>query len=373
MVPTARVIRSAKFGSRKSDLATRRSQSTFRRPSPTSFDSMVKRSAAVLALASSAHAYMAPHVYTVCDGRCAAPVANILDSAKAAWLAKLDTPSWGRGSVVPTAPPVLHIPEALAAFTGPAATTDHEFIGIEDVFGAGFAECFHSSPQFRTDLIGCAMDIGSLFSRGTPWAEQTPEFDQDGCRRRVGDVLKWHLGATAPTADEFVGAFSALCGDGFRWGSFTCFQGKKPPEEVQMDTFFERKLPVGALEWHQDWAAAEISHMFGESRTVMFAFPAAGSSDHEGTGLFTELVKLTHEFSTETLKVTASSYQGRSTDEQDRMAAAELGVSDEHIVRPYYGRGREMLRYKDSEYLHRSPRGTSDPAGRSRQAIWRFQ
>ena len=29
--------------------------------------------------------------------------------------------------------------------------------------------------------------------------------------------------------------------------------------------------------------------------------------------------------------------------------------------------------YKDAEHLHRSPRATSDPAGRAREAIWRFQ
>ena len=41
--------------------------------------------------------------------------------------------------------------------------------------------------------------------------------------------------------------------------------------------------------------------------------------------------------------------------------------------RPRYGRGQEILVYKDAEHLHRSPRATSDPAGRAREAIWRFQ
>ena len=170
-----------------------------------------------------------------------------------------------------------------------------------------------------------------------------------------------------------------------------------------------------------------------------------------------QLIKLTHEFVTETLKVTTSRYRGLSTvevpppspnmgpwwrrllrsdcsalqrrlmvrrvrcvvEQADQKAAAELGVTDAHIVRPYYRRGQvrrcqpnrtpccsllsalaaphtaycthslphalswssvrspwwaqEILRYKDSEHLHRSPRSTSDPAGRVRQAIWRFQ
>lgn len=269
---------------------------------------------------------------------------------------------------------MLPIPDALAAFKGPVATTHHELVGLEETLGSDFAECFHASGAFRNDLIGCASDVGSLFSRGTDWADFTPDFDEVGACRRLGGVLALHLGSTAPTANEFVGCFSTLCGSGFRWGSFTSFESKPPPAQTaEMQDFFKRKLPIGALEWHQDWAAAEMAHMFEASRTVMFAFPAAGASDHEGTGLFTELIQLTHEFSTETLKTTTSSYQGLTTDEMDRKAAADLGVSDDHIVRPYYARGQEILRYKDSEYLHRSPRSISDPAGRKRQAIWRFQ
>jgi len=337
----------------------------------------------LLALASTAHGVVPPRAHAVRNVRCCTPAMANADTAKAAWLARLDTPSWG--AAVPSTAPVLPIPDALAAFKGPAATTRHELVGLEETFTAEFAACFHASPAFRDDLIGCASDIGSLFSRGTPWADFTPEFDEEGCRRRVGDTLRAHLGATAPTADEFVAAFSTLCGDGFRWGAFTSFEGKKPPagsvseqaafldRSTQTNDFYKRTLPIGALEWHQDWAAAEMAHMFDASRTVMFAFPASGSSDHEGTGLFTELIRLTHEFSTETLKTTTSSYCGLTTDAMDRKAAAELGVSDDHIVRPYYGRGRELLVYKDSEHLHRSPRSTSGPAGRTRQAIWRFQ
>ena len=303
---------------------------------------------------------------TVADRRCRTPTASTLDAAKDAWLAKLDVP-WQRGSVVPTAP-VLSIPNALAEYAGPAASTHHELVSLEDTFGPEFAECFHSCPEFRTDIIGCASDVGSLFSRGTDTV--VPEFDEDGCRKRLGDVLARHLGASAPTADEFVFAFSSLCGSSFRWGAFTCFGGAVAEGSP---TYFETQPGAFAQEWHQDWAAAEVAHMFGESRTVMFVFPPAGTRGHEGSGLFTELVKLTHEFVTETLKCTTSRYRGLTTAEADRKAAAELSVTDAHIVRPYYRRGAELLRYKDSEHLHRSPRSNSDPVGRKRQAIWRFQ
>lgn len=253
----------------------------------------------------------------------------------------------------------LSVPDALAIFKGPAANSQHDLVGIEDIFSARFAKCFHASVGFRTGLLGCSSDLGSLFARGTPSAESAASYDEDGCRRRLSHVLAWHVGPSAPTADEFVGAFSALCGKpSFYWGHFTSFVAKPPP---------------GALEWHQDYSAAELASEFDASRTVMFAFPAAGVSDHDGTGIFTELIALTHEFYSETLKTTTDRYQGLSTGEQDRMAAADLGVAEEHIVRPRFGRGQEILRYKDSEHLHRSPRSTSDPSGRARQAIWRFQ
>ena len=262
----------------------------------------------------------------------------------------------------------LPIPAALAAYKGPMATTRHILVSLDETFGSEFAECFHSSAEFRTALIGCAPAVCSLFSRGTPMAELTPEFDESVSRRSLDDVLSMYLGASAPTADEVVGTFTSLCGDSFCWGAFESFESK-PPRSASDHCL---GVPPGAVEWHQDYSAAELSASFGDSRTVMLGFPAAGASDHDGTGIFTELVHLTHEFYTETLKGT-SSYRGLSTGESDSKAAAALGVSDEHIIRPIFCRGQEILIYKDSEYLHRSPRSTSDAAGRARQAIWRFQ
>ena len=267
---------------------------------------------------------------------------------------------------------VLSIPDALTAFRGPAATTQHEFVSLEGTFGPAFAVCFHTSEGFRNDLIGCASDVGSLFSRRTPSADTTPAYDEEACRSRLGNVLRFHLGANAPTAEDFVSVFSKLCGDDFCWGSFTSFETSRTESSYHC-----KVLPIGAVDWHQDWAAAEMAHMFDASRTVMFAFPAAGACDHDGSGILTELIQLTHEFSTESLKTRTSSYSGLSTDEADRKAAMDLGVSDHHIVRPRFGRDQEILRYKDAEYLHRSPRSSTDPAGRAnvcaRTAIWRFQ
>mmetsp|Transcript_26552 Transcript_26552/g.77238 ORF Transcript_26552/g.77238 Transcript_26552/m.77238 type:complete len:301 (+) Transcript_26552:80-982(+) len=254
---------------------------------------------------------------------------------------------------------VLRVPIALDSFKGPTATARYELVSLADTFGPALAEVFHASGSFRTALIGCARDVKVLFKIGTSLADSASDHDEEGCRERLGDVLRQHVGDRAPTADEFISSISSLCGD--HWGGFTSFESKRPPP--------------GALEWHQDWAAADLQYAFGACRTVMLAFPAAGASGHdvhEGEGILTELVQLSHEFSTESLKA-RSSYRGLSTGEQDRKAASDLGVTEEHIVRPRYCRGQEILVYKDAEHLHRSPRATSDPAGRARQAIWRFQ
>jgi hypothetical protein len=297
---------------------------------------------------------------------------NISSTARtylALCLAVLNTTALDSRGLVALAGTVLSIPDTFASFKGPAATTQYDLISLADAFSAELAECFHSSTEFRNDLISCAPDVGLLFSRGTPTADGAPDYDEEGCRRRLGHMLELHLGHAAPTADEFVGSFSALCGEHFQG-----FESRFLPRADTAGAYRQAVAQCpGALEWHQDWAAADLEDMFGASRTVMFAFPAVGSSDHQGTGIFTELVQLTHEFSTESLKTTTSSYHGLATDAQDRKAARDLGVSDDHIVRPHFGRGQEILRYKDSEHLHRSPRSTSDPAGRARQAIWRFQ
>lgn len=64
---------------------------------------MAKRVAAVLALASSAHGFVAPHAYAIRDVRGGVPVANTLDAAKAAWLASLDESRSSRPTGAPAA------------------------------------------------------------------------------------------------------------------------------------------------------------------------------------------------------------------------------------------------------------------------------
>ena len=130
---------------------------------------------------------------------------------------------------------VLSIPDTLASFKGPVANSKHDLIGLEDIFSARFAQCFHSSVDFRNDLIRCSSDVESLFSRGTPSAESTPDYDEDACCRRLSHVLAWHVGPNAPTADEFVGTISALCGKpDFYWGAFTSFVNKPPPGALEV-------------------------------------------------------------------------------------------------------------------------------------------
>ena len=58
--------------------------------------------------------------------------------------------------------------------------------------------------------------------------------------------------------------------------------------------------------------------------------------------------------------------------EAEVASAEALGVRHEHVFLPRFARGSELLVYRDSDHLHRSPRHTSNPEGRPRDAVWRF-
>ena len=113
----------------------------------------------------------------------------------------------------------------------------------------------------------------------------------------------------------------------------------------------------------------------------MLAFPSAdyvGADLGQGgeEGMLTELVSLSHQFSMEfwrqsNFPLPALPEGQEYTDDEsrafDRKGWQALGVADVHRQSPLFARERELLVYRDSDHLHRSP------AGCARAAIWRFQ
>ena len=263
---------------------------------------------------------------------------------------------------------------------GPPVAEHFRFGSLEELFNSATAEAFHSSPHFRAELLRCAPAVKCMFATqsfekadGESWAfANEPEiqdcrregvFDaiHDSNRDQLEAVLLANIGAAdAPTAEEFVAAFVRTCGKRRR-GMFTSLVGA-PPQN--------------ALEWHQDWGPPDA-----DSLTVMLAFPSAdyvGADLGQGgeEGVLTELVSLSHQFSMEFWRQTnfplhALTEGEEFTDDEarafDRKGWQALGVADVHRQSPLFARERELLVYRDSDHLHRSP------AGCARAAIWRFQ
>jgi len=258
---------------------------------------------------------------------------------------------------------------------------------LEELFGAETAAAFHGSPHFRAELLSCQTAVKCMFATqsfaaseshhdsqrlGESWAfanaadilgcREQGTFDaiRDSNRDQLDAVLSSNIGPTAPTAEEFVAAFVRTCGPRRR-GMFTALSGA-PPQN--------------ALEWHQDWGPPDA-----ESHTVMLAFPpaeytGADLGEGEGGGILTELVSLSHQFSMEIWRqknfpLGALPEGQEYTDEEsrayDRKGWEALGVTEAHRARPHFARGQELLVYRDSDHLHRSP------ASCARASIWRFQ
>lgn len=266
---------------------------------------------------------------------------------------------------------VFTIPKNYSKWCGPAATSHFSYASLEDVFGTAFANEFHTSPAFRSDLCYIAPGIKALFAvhgfESPSWkclndedvseAYFSEDWDSIVTQNRdvIQQILQGHLGENAPSPEQFVKAFADLCGEKRR-GSFTAL-GAEPPSD--------------ALEWHQDWGPPDE-----ESFTVMLGFPPADKINYEGVGILTELVRLSHRFNMEEfrqgvfpLSHTGTDYTAEQALQADRKGLEALGISDAYRVQPVFKRGQEFVIYRDAEHLHRGP--TSDVL--QREACWRFQ
>ena len=105
-----------------------------------------------------------------------------------------------------------------------------------------------------------------------------------------------------------------------------------------------------AYSWHQD---AGIS-----SDTVLLGFPARNG--YEGGGVFSSQVKLSHP-----LRPNEGTEHGAVV-EYERFEPPPERIPEEYVLRPLYGRGREIWISDDASHLH------STPDRQHREALWRF-
>jgi hypothetical protein len=211
------------------------------------------------------------------------------------------------------------------------------FMSLDDVVpGLGFSETFNSCSDFRhairnsmrLDMFDATPQYHGLTDKAKAIL-LLPDSSLQGSWRTVGDnrmhrltaVLKDGLGPNAPTGDQLMHAIGQICGS--------------TPSTHWIDI-------VGVLDrtlnhaWHQDSGRSP-----GDSKTVLWGFPA--DDNYEGTGIFSHVLPLTRECI--------------APDDHPRMEPVlfQGSVSDDFIVKPSYGRGRELLVYRDVDVLHSSP------------------
>jgi hypothetical protein len=110
-----------------------------------------------------------------------------------------------------------------------------------------------------------------------------------------------------------------------------------------------------AHSWHQDCNLPQM--------TVMLGFPK--TSGYQGTGVFSHAIKLSHPLKDQVpgggQVVQYDEYEGVGKDPK-----LPNNLPESVILRPWYGKGREIMIYDDSWHIH------SAPDHIYRTSVWRF-
>lgn len=259
-------------------------------------------------------------------------------------------------------PAILNFPESASQFLGDPVSQHFRYASLEDLFGSALADAFHTSEGFRSDLLQFAEtdSMRQLFRDvGNAWKGEVDK-EQVLIHREqelgaLTSILEKHVGLEAPSAFDFIEGFAHLCGDTFQ-GNFLALGPKSQPE---------------AFMWHID---PDVDDGIG-CATVMLGFPP--KNNHEGVGVFTELIRLSHKFDCYGLgEIADTMLEAADPDriseeeiaEADRKAQESLGISDEYRVQPIFKRGQELMIFMNLDHFHRAP--TQDVI--NRDECWRF-
>ena len=219
----------------------------------------------------------------------------------------------------------------------------------EDIRGAMRRDIFYSTPAYTTlspKVASIMLDDDSSLQGS--WRCWTDHEDSEETKERMvelSQVLQEALGKHAPSGDEFVMTLGNLCGI--------------KPSNHWMDIIGVKDREI-SHSWHQDTGCSyESSASEGSTNglevsryTVMLGFPAC--DEYTGTGVYSHVIPLKYEL---------LAPEGHSPNEP----VLFQGTADEqHIVRPDFGYGKEVLVYRDVDVLHSAP----DVAYRS--SIMRF-
>ena len=231
-----------------------------------------------------------------------------------------------------------------------------EFLSLDDLFGPdlGFSAKFNNDKSFRDELrMAIRRDIFNttpfyaILSEKAASVLMLPDSSLEGSwrtRTNVGegevpfDGLRMKLttqvlqqafqskqdtdnGPRIPTGDELMHAIGSLCG--------------KKPSTHWIDIFGVQDRAI-SHSWHQDFGRSPENSM-----TVLWGFPP--ESNYEGCGVFTHLAPLKREC------------LAPETHPRMEPVLFDGKIGEEHIIRPSFGPGRELLRYRDIDVLHSAP------------------
>jgi len=154
-------------------------------------------------------------------------------------------------------------------------------------------------------------------------------------------VLQDKLGPDAPTGDEFFMAIGALCGfnPSTHFIDIIGIKDRRIPHSWHQDSGRSvTKTSTDDTDAHDDISQDELSKT---CYTVVLGFPC--ENEYDCAGVFSHVVKLAEEH---------FAPDGHNHNEP---LLFEGLVDDNFIIRPSFGLGREILRYRDVDILHSAP------------------
>eukprot|EP00793_Prasinoderma_coloniale_P006191 PRCOL_00004666-RA len=158
----------------------------------------------------------------------------------------------------------------------------------------------------------------------------------------LGAALARH-GIAGVSGGDFMHTLGAMCGGEVTSGTLI---------DISSIALARKKAPHS---WHQDSGLRQ--------RTVLLGFPIEDAYD--GAGVFTHVVKLSNELSPNPGRSRGAIVEWERFD-ADGNGSSPPPIAEQHVLRPRYRRGQEVVSYVDAYTLH------SAPDHIHREALWRF-
>lgn len=219
-------------------------------------------------------------------------------------------------------------------------TKDFTFMSLDDLFGkeVGLSATFNADGGFREQLRSAIrkdiFDTTPFYAKLSEKAASVlllPDSSLEGSwkmpetmdrMKATTQVLLETLGESAPTGDELFQAIGNLCGT------------KPSTHFIDIFGVQDRKI---SHSFHLD-TGRSVSNT---TQTVLWGWP---KEDHyDGCGVFSHLIPI--------------EYECRTPEAHPRMEPVLFDgtFEEEHIVRPRYRPGRELLIYRDVDVMHSAP------------------